>query len=59
MNWLIEHSMWVLLGLILFIAAWFVAFFARNAQAKQEQDYRLERDIKEEGTTPLKKSDKV
>lgn len=59
MNWLIEHSMWVLLGLILFMAAWFVAFFARNYQAKREQDYRLDRDTKEEGTTPLKRSDKV
>jgi heme/copper-type cytochrome/quinol oxidase subunit 2 len=59
MNWLIEHSMWVLLGLILFMAVWFVAFFARNAQAKREQDSQLDRDTKAEDTTPLKKSDKV
>jgi len=54
-----EHSMWVLLGLILFMAAWFVAFFARNAQAKREHDYKLDHDTKEAGTTSLKKSDKV
>lgn len=58
MNWLTEHSIWVLLGLIVFMAAWFVAFFARNHQAKKEQQQTLERDAKDVGLTPIKKSDK-
>jgi len=59
MQWLIEHSIWVLLALIIFTAAWFVAFFARNYQAKNDHEYKLEPDTKDTGSIPLKRSDKV
>jgi len=59
MNWLTEHSIWVLLALIIFMAAWFVAFFARNYQAKNDHGHRLDSDIKEAGTVPIKRSNKL
>lgn len=59
MNWLIEHSMWVLLALIIFMAIWFVAFFARNHQSKKDQGNSLEGDSKQSGATPIKRSDKL
>lgn len=56
MSWLTEHSIWVLLALIIFMAVWFVAFFARNHQAKDNHDNQWMSDVKHSGTAPLKKS---
>jgi hypothetical protein len=58
MKWLTEHSIWVLLGLIIFMAAWFVAFFARNHQAKTDQRQSSGSDTKKADSIPLKKNDK-
>ncbi|RZK02030.1 MAG: hypothetical protein EOO43_23565 [Flavobacterium sp.] len=58
MNWLTEHSIWVLLGLIIFMAVWFVAFFARNHQAKKDEGSGLNTDANQAGTAPIRESDK-
>lgn len=54
MIWLTEHSMWILLALILFVAVWFIAFFVRNYQAKSDQGSGLHNDIKHAGTVSIK-----
>ncbi|GGY71785.1 hypothetical protein GCM10011613_15830 [Cellvibrio zantedeschiae] len=59
MNWITEHSAWILFALILFTAIWFIAFSARNQQAKTDQGSGLHSDEKPSGVVPLKKSDKL
>lgn len=59
MNWLTENSILVLLGLVIFTAIWFVAFFVRNHEAKHEQGDKLNIDTKESGEAPIKRSSKL
>lgn len=58
MSWLTEQSMLMLLGLVVFIAIWLVAGFARNNRAKIDRGSHLN-DDKNSGAVSVKKSDKV
>jgi hypothetical protein len=59
MNWITEHSMWVLFGLLFLIAVFIISFAARNQRAKTDRGSGLHVEAKHSGTAPLKRSDKL
>ncbi|MFO1387888.1 hypothetical protein [Cellvibrio sp.] len=59
MDWITEHSLWVLFGFLFLAAVFVITFAARNQRAKTDDGSNLHSDAKPTGTTPLKRSDKV
>lgn len=59
MNWITEHSMWILFGLLFLTAVFVITFAARTQRAKTDHGSGLHSEAKHSGATPFKRSDKV
>lgn len=59
MDWVTEHSLWILFGFLFLTAVFVITFAARNQRAKTDDGSGLHSEAKHAGAAPIKLSDKV